>query len=239
MSSPISSAHAAIPKRLAEHLREWLGEWPPHGDGLTVVGSPLRTEPGWDGVVHDAIGVTTPTSGVLSLPPGAVEEVRAEVGSGDLDEDLRRLRESDVLARALGRNGHLGAGFFRWAHTLADTDDVGEWIPTDDPRVPEWLKPFNGDVLIAWDDDGNYGAGVGRKQHDQFGHEISVGTEPALRGRGIARRLVVTAARQIAADGAIATYLHAPDNYASAKVAEAAGFPDEGWKVVGYWGAGD
>jgi GNAT superfamily N-acetyltransferase len=237
MSSRSSSSHPDIPDLLVEHLRSWLGDWPPHGDGLTVVGSGLRSAPGWDGIIHDVVGVVTPTGGVLSVPLDAADEVRAAVGSGDLHTDLELLRSTDALAHALGRVGHLGLGFFRWAHDLAHTEETGEWVPTDDPRVPEWLKPFNGDVLIAWDDDGNYGAGVGRKQHDGFGHEISVGTEPSLRGRGMARRLVVTAARQIAADGAIATYLHAPDNYASAKVAEAAGFPDDGWKVIGYWSA--
>ena len=83
--------------------------------------------------------------------------------------------------------------------------------------------------------EGNYGAGVGLKKHDRFGHEISVGTEPALRGRGIARLLVATATRQILAGSAIATYLHDETNYASAKVADAAGFPDLGWKILGLW----
>jgi predicted GNAT family acetyltransferase len=84
---------------------------------------------------------------------------------------------------------------------------------------------------------GNYGAGVGLKKHDAWGFEISVGTEESLRGRGIARRLVATATREILRQGRVATYLHAPDNFASGKVAVAAGFPDHGWKVLGYWGS--
>ncbi len=226
-------------ERLTTHLHAWLGAWPPSAEGITVVGSPLRTQPGWDGHVHDFLGVATPTSAVLSVPPNAVDSLTDAVAAlepGTLHHMLDALGASDALPNALGRTGRMGRGFFRWAHELPHGDDVGEWIPTDDARVPEWLKPFNGDVLIAWDDEGNYGAGVGRKRHDSFGHEISVGTEEALRGRGIARRLVATAARRIAADGAIATYLHAPDNHASAKVADASGFPDEGWKVIGYWG---
>jgi GNAT superfamily N-acetyltransferase len=227
------------PDRLTEHLRSWLGAWPPFGNGITIVGSTKRTHPGWDGRIHDLIGVATPASAVISVPPHAVAPLANVVRGHSLADDLAALRGTRALAEAMGRDGRLSLGFFRWMHDLPDTPDTGEWVPTDDQRVPEWLKPFNGDVLIAWDDDGNYGAGVGRKQHDEFGHEISVGTEPALRGRGIARRLVTTAARRIAADGAIATYLHAPDNHASAKVAESAGFPDEGWKVIGYWGAED
>jgi GNAT superfamily N-acetyltransferase len=226
-------------ERLTAHLRSWLGAWPPPSEGITVVGSVERTVAGWDGHVHDFLGVATTSAAVLSVPPTAVErltELAASLSDRSLSEALDALGASDALPEALGRTGRLGRGYFRWAHELPDGPGIGEWVPTDDARVPEWLKPFNGDVLIAWDDHGRYGAGVGRKQHDGFGHEISVGTEEALRGRGIARQLVATAARRIAADGAIATYLHAPDNHASAKVAEASGFPDEGWKVIGYWG---
>ncbi len=201
------------------------------------MGSHHRTEPGWDGDIRDVLGVTTPTGGVLSVPPDAVDEFSSIIKGFDVDEDMALLEQAaPVLAEILGRNGVIGSGFFRWSETPTPMKDVGEWVPTDDPRVPEWLKPFNGDVLIVWDDDGNYGAGVGRKQHDQWGHEISVGTEESLRGRGIARQIVTTAARRILRDGAIPTYLHAPDNFASAKVADAAGFPDLGWRVIGYWG---
>jgi GNAT superfamily N-acetyltransferase len=125
---------------------------------------------------------------------------------------------------------------FRWCHDLRDDiepDPAAVWLPTDDERVPPWLRPFNGDVLVHLDEDGRYGAGVGRKIHDAFGHELSVATEERLQGRGLARRLVAQAARRVADDGAVATYLHATSNAASARVAEAAGFPDTGWWILG------
>jgi hypothetical protein len=53
------------------------------------------------------------------------------------------------------------------------------------------LKPFSGEVLLALED-GRYVAGVGLKRQDPSGEEIAVGT-----------------------------YLHPPDNVASARVAEA------------------
>ena len=106
-------------------------------------------------------------------------------------------------------------------------------MPTADPAVPEWLKPFNGEVLVVLDDAGDYLAGVGLKVHDAHGVEISVGTSEAARGRGLARRLVAQAARTLLSRGIIPTYLHAPDNLASAKVADAAGFPDRGWTALG------
>ena len=58
-------------------------------------------------------------------------------------------------------------------------------------------------------------------------------TEPALQRKGLARRLVAQAARRVVADGAIATYLHDPANHASAHVAQATGFPDIGWSILG------
>jgi len=90
-------------------------------------------------------------------------------------------------------------------------------------------------VLVVLDDD-VYVAGVGLKRHDEHGQEISVGTEQAARGRGLARRLVAQAARRLLAAGIVPTYLHDPANTASAKVADAAGFPDRGWTVLGMAG---
>ena len=113
------------------------------------------------------------------------------------------------------------------------TDPDAVWLPPDDERVPPWLAVFNGDVLVHLDEHGRYGAGVGRKQHDAWGQELSVATEEHLRGRGLARRLVAQAARRVADEGAVATYLHAVSNTASARVAEAAGFPDTGWSILG------
>jgi GNAT superfamily N-acetyltransferase len=222
-----------IHPRLREHLQTWLGEWPPRPEGITVVGSANRSKPGWDGALHEVIGVASNEAAMLSVPLDAADSIAALVRGHDLEEDLHSLRHG--FAKAFGRDGRIGRGRFRWSTAPTDTPNVGEWIPTDDPRVPEWLKPFNDEVLIAWADDGTYGAGVGRKKHDAAGHEISVGTEESLRGRGIARKLVATAARQILDDGAIPTYLHAFDNFASDRVATTSGFPDVGWTVLGFW----
>jgi GNAT superfamily N-acetyltransferase len=213
--------------RLERHLAAWLGEWPPAGP-LTVVGSDNRTRPGWDGKVYPVAGVATPDGAVLSVPPDLVGAVRA---AGD---DL------DTVAAALpglvGRpDARFGRGVFRWCHSLLDGvgDPGAVWLPPDDERVPPWLAVFNGDVLVHLDEDGRYGAGVGRKRHDEFGQELSVATAEHLQGRGLARRLVAQAARRVAGEGAVATYLHAVSNTASAHVAEAAGFPDTGWWILG------
>lgn len=73
--------------------------------------------------------------------------------------------------------------------------------------------------------------GVGIKRHDRIGRELAVVTTAQQRGRGLARRLVAQAARRVLDEGGLPTYLHGPDNTASARVADAVGFPDRGWSV--------
>jgi GNAT superfamily N-acetyltransferase len=172
-------------------------------------------------------GVATPDGTVLSVPPDCVEAVRA--AGDDLDT------VAAALPALVGRpDARFGRGVFRWSHELLDASDPeAVWLPPDDERVPPWLAVFNGEVLVHLDEDGRYGAGVGRKRHDDWGQELSVATLEHLQGRGIARRLVAQAARRVADEGAVATYLHATSNTASARVAQAAGFPDTGWWVLG------
>ena len=218
-----------VADRLTAHLRTWLGAWPPRAP-LVVATSPARTAPGWDGTVHPVVGVASPDGAVLSVPAGRVDAVAA------LASDLDGLRRSgDALGDALGWPGaRLFDGVFRWSESPADLDDAGEWVPVGDPRVPPWLLPFGGDVLMAFDDTtGEYIAGVGIKVHDEFGHELAVVTEEAAQGSGLGRRLVAQAARLVIERGAVPTYLHADANVRSAKVAVAAGFPDLGWRILG------
>lgn len=208
-----------LPAAVRAHLELWFGGWYSSDNGIAVIESERRTEPGWDGKVLPVAGLANEHWAVISVAPGQADVVAQAVHG---------LRPSDIPER-LG----LMTAVFRWCLEPQTTQDVGEWVARDDGRVPEWLHPFNGDVLIEWDDDGRYGGGVGRKMHNALGHEISVGTEPSLRGRGIASRLVSTAARRILLDVPVATYMHLPDNLASAKVADRAGFPSHGWHYMG------
>jgi GNAT superfamily N-acetyltransferase len=222
-----------IDARLRHHLTTWLGQWPP-AHPLDVVGSDRRVRPGWDGRVYPAIGVGEPSGAVLSVPPSRTAAVR-ELADLPLDRMLT------ALPGALGvPDRHAYRAVFRWTVKPATLADVGEWIAADTRVVPDWLRPFGGDVLIVRDpDNGAYIAGVGIKRHDAFGQELSVGTEPAARGRGLARRLVAQAARRVLDDGAVPTYQHAASNLASARVADAAGFADRGWASFGLTDAAD
>lgn len=217
-----------FPDGLVSHLRAWLGAWPPE-EPVHIVGWPRRDEPGWDGGIYPLAGVGDGNGVVLSVPPAVAGAVAAAA---------RRAGSLGALAARLpalvGRPGdNFGQGVFRWSTSPSPLPDAGEWVEPSDPRLPAWMAPFNGLVLVAWDDEGRYAAGVGRKHHDDHGQELAVATDTAQRGKGLARRLVVQAARRVLDEGAVPTYLHASDNLASARVAEAAGFPDLGFSVYG------
>lgn len=212
------------PEPLVAFLRSWLGLWPPTAP-VSVVGYAQRSRPGWDGAVHDVIGVGGPDGGVVSVPPDQVDAVSTAAGDW---ADLPK-----VLPAAIGRpKAPAFLGVFRWCATPADLPDVGSWLPAEDPRLPEWLKPFGGNVLVVLED-GRYAAGVGLKRHNGYGVELAVGTDPAFRGRGLAARLCAQAARRVIGDGAVPIYLHDPANVASAHTGAAAGFPDVGLQVLG------
>jgi GNAT superfamily N-acetyltransferase len=226
---------------LARHLATWLGSWPPELP-LDVVGSEARVQPGWDGKVHRLLGVLDPDpvdlgepSLVLSVPPDLVEPLEL---LGGLDPSvLDQPSWTGAVAQALGSPGQrVGVGVFRWIDdpsAVLDLGDAGTWVPREDPSLPDWLRPFDApEVLVARDADGRHLAGVGIKSHDEHGAELAVVTEPEARGRGLGRRLVARAARHVLAEGRVVTYLHEPEDGASARLADAVGFRDRGWRVV-------
>ena len=222
---------AEIDRRLTAFLTTRLGLWPP-ARALEIVTSPLRDEPGWNGAPRPMVGIESPLGTVLSFSPTLFPDLD-RVDPVDIEDELGTADAYMTLPELVGRpEMHFGRAVFRYVDQPADLPEPGEWVPNDDPRLPAWLRPFNDEVLVVWDDDGRYAAGVGRKKHNQFGHEIAVGTEPAHRGKGLARMLVAQAARQVLRDGAVPIYLHGDRNAASLRVADQAGFPDRGWHLV-------
>ena len=220
-----------VPAKLTRHLESWLGRWPAREAGLEIVGSVKRTRPEWDGVIHPAFGVGEPGRAVLSVPPAHLETIRTRYAAVGGDDD----RFGEGVPAIVGYSDRSWfRAYFRWTTDPTPLPDLGVWMSALDPQVPTWLKPFNGPVLVKYDDDtGDYLAGVGIKQHDDFGHEIAVVTTEPAQGKGYARRLVAQAARRILDEGAIPTYLYETGNHASARVADAAGFPDVGWTAFG------
>lgn len=231
---------STVPDQLVEHFRCWAGAWPPRpaAGTLDVVANPRAALPRWDGRHYPAFGVADPLwNAVLGLDPAVVAPVAAAAQKAAADglagEDAA-LGVVRALPDLLGRAGGVGRGVLRWTTSPAPLPDAGVWVPVDDPRVPDWLTPFGGEVLLALDGD-RYVAGVGLKQHDPYSHELAVVTEERARGRGLARRLVAQAARRVLDEGLVPTYHHAPDNHASARVADASGFPDLGWSVLAFF----
>ncbi|MCW3844776.1 GNAT family N-acetyltransferase [Micromonospora yasonensis] len=216
-----------LDRRLFLHLATWLGQWPA-GPGLHVVRSHRRARPAWDGRLRPALAVGAPGCTILSVPPDRVDAVRALARGRSVAGLLSSLPAAVGTPELITH-----AGLFRWSTAPAPLPDAGEWIRSTTPGLPPWLRLFDREVLVARDADGRYLAGVGVKRHDAYGHELAVGTDPAARGRGLARRLVAQAARRVLDEGAVPTYLHDVGNHASARVAEAAGFPDRGWTSFG------
>lgn len=228
MSNP---SQEEIESRLNEFLSSRLGTWPPAAS-LELRHCELRDQPRWDGRIQPFFGIESPVGTVLtfsektfpcgtSLDPREVED---ELGQSDAYFTIPEMFKQPEM--------HFGRAVFRYLGEFVDLPKAGEWVEPTHPGVPDWLRPFNGGVLVHWADDGTYAAGVGLKKHNELGYEIAVGTEPEHRGKGLAQRLVSQAAKYIWDLGAIPLYLHGATNAASARVAEKSGFPDRGWHVI-------
>jgi GNAT superfamily N-acetyltransferase len=213
-------------QRLYRHLHHWLGAVP-EGKKTVVTTSSAREHPGWDGILRPFVGVVTPASTVISVSEHYLEQVSRAVEVGGIEE-----LKAQLPMITGDRDATLREGIFRYQQALAEHDERGEWIDPKDKIVPEWLRPFNGAVLVAFDEQRHYAAGVGRKRHDDYGQELAVVTEPSHRRMGYARDLIAQAAERVYAERAISTYLHRPDNIGSAMVAESTGFYDRGWKII-------
>jgi GNAT superfamily N-acetyltransferase len=169
--------------------------------------------------------MAAPEGTVLSVPEDAVDALRRH---GD---DLAAV-EGALPAVLRRERARLVRSILRWTGEPIALPDLGEEVDARDPVVPDWLRAFGGTVLLARSAEGGYLAGVGRKRHDRWCTELAVGTAPEARGQGLARRLVATAARRVLGEARVPTYQHDPDNTASARVAEAAGFPDRGLRGI-------
>ncbi|MGC4107650.1 MAG: GNAT family N-acetyltransferase [Thermomicrobiales bacterium] len=216
--------------RLNAHLRRWLGDVPRAGT-VRMVTHPGRDDPGWDGVVRPIQGVIGPEGGILSVSPRLAMAFTG-VDAADVFRAASQPGGRMQLAQMLGMDLDYGLPVFRWSEAVPSLPEVGTWVDPDHARFPAWLRPFNGGVLAAFDRSGRFMAGVGLKRHNDFAREIAVGTDMGYRGRGLATKLVAQAARTILAAGEVPIYQHGDDNAASARVAQATGFPDRGWRML-------
>jgi GNAT superfamily N-acetyltransferase len=101
-------------------------------------------------------------------------------------------------------------------------------LDASDPRLPDWVHGhFVGGAWVVLEGGEVLSTAV-LKRYDERLREISVGTAPAARGRGLARSVVAAAARAVLAEGRAVLYNHAVDNDASARVAESVGLHELG-----------
>jgi GNAT superfamily N-acetyltransferase len=213
------------PPLLRAHLASWLGAWPAVAS-VDTIGCLARTRPGWDGQNHPVIAVGGPRGLVLSVSDEAVPHVKQAVRGHHPSDDSFL----GALTQAAGRPGRPASRLvFRWCTAPAPLQERGTWHAATDSVVPTWLRGFNGEVLLAFDETGLPVSGVGIKKHTPFGQELAVATNPRARGRGLAAALVAQAARRVLEEGSIPLYLHLLGNVASAKTADASGFNDRGW----------
>jgi RimJ/RimL family protein N-acetyltransferase len=150
-------------------------------------------------------------------------------------EVLRRyLTGPSSLLQALERaaaelHGHLFSGVARTGVAIPPPEAEITVLDATDPRLPDWvIGHFTGEAWVVLDKDGRVLSTAVLKRYDDRVREISVGTAERARGRGLARSVVSAAARAVLAEGRAVLYNHAPDNYASAKVAEAVGLHEFG-----------
>ena len=215
-----------IPTTLTAHLADYLGRWPPAGP-IEVVESERRLQPAWDGSLVLAATVVSPQGTVVSVPRSAGAEVEA------LTEGIDERGFGDRLAAALGAPRRASPWLvLRWTEDPAALAEGAQWVDADRAGLASWLRPFPSPVLALFDDEGTFVAGVGIKPHTRWGRELAVGTEERARGKGLGRRLVAQAGRRVLDEGALPLYVHHPDNVPSARVAEGAGFPDDGWRLL-------
>lgn len=220
-----------IEARLATFLTSRLDTWPPAAP-LELRACHLRELPRWDGKIVPFLGIESPHGTVITYSP-TIFPTASTLDPMTVEDELGTSDAHITIPALFGHpEMHFGRGVFRYLSEFVDLPEIGEWVSPADSRLPAWLRPFNGGVLVHWADDGSYAAGVGLKQHNEHGMEISVGTDPAHRGKGLAQALVAQSARAIWERGTIPMYLHGTHNAASARVAEKSGFPDRGWHII-------
>src|SRR6266545_1355641 len=112
--------------------------------------------------------------------------------------------------------GHMFSGTARTGVVIPAPVVEVTVLDASDPRLPQWVQGhFVGEAWVLM-------------RYDERLREISVGTAPSARGRGLARAVVAAAARFVLAEDRAVLYNHAVDNDVSARVAESVGLHELG-----------
>jgi GNAT superfamily N-acetyltransferase len=158
---------------------------------------------------------------VVGVDPHLAERLR-----GLLDGPASVVPALDAIAKELP--GHRFSGVARTGVVIPPPAVEITVLDASDPRLPDWVHGhFVGEAWVVLEDGKVLSTAV-LKRYDERLREISVGTAPAARGRGLARSVVAAAARSVLAEGRAVLYNHAVDNDVSARVAESVGLHELG-----------
>jgi GNAT superfamily N-acetyltransferase len=133
-----------------------------------------------------------------------------------------------LTALAASLPGHMFSGVARTGVVIPPPVAPVTVLDATDPRLPQWVHGhFVGEAWVVMEGGEVLSTAVLKRYDDRL-REISVGTAPAARGRGLARSVVAAAARFVLAEGRVVLYNHAVDNDSSARVAESVGLHELG-----------
>jgi ribosomal protein S18 acetylase RimI-like enzyme len=180
--------------------------------------------------VAEAAHPTMPVRALVRADGGAAVGV-APAWSGLLGEHLQG--PASVPAAMAAVAGALGGQVFSWVARTGVAVPAPEVevavLEATDPRLPDWvIGHFSGEAWVVLGEDGQVLSTAVLKRYDDRLREISVGTDEAARGRGLAKAVTAAAARAVLAEGRAVLYNHDPDNHTSARVAEAVGLYELG-----------
>ena len=196
--------------------------------GLHLVASERRGRPGWGGYTVPILALSTARGGVVSFRPDLRQPIQAELGELPPGQSLSEI-EFERLRR-IARRGLPYAyslnGFVLYADQdcFRPVESEAERLRRDDRRGIDLRRRFDGEIFVATGARGEIAAWAAIKLKSDEVWEIAVVTEPAYRGRGLAKQVVSAATAYILEAGRLALYVHDRTNRASARVCRGLGY---------------
>lgn len=196
--------------------------------GLHLVASERRGRPGWGGYTVPILALSTPRGGIVSFRPDLRQPIQTELGElpaghslGEADfERLRRLARRG-LPYAYSLNGDV---LYTDDESFRPVQGEAERLRLDDRRGIDLRRRFDGEIFVVSGARGEIASWAAIKLKSDQVWEIAVVTEPAYRGRGLAKQVVSAATGYILEAGRLALYVHDRTNHASARVCRGLGY---------------
>lgn len=193
--------------------------------GMQVVASRRRDEASWCGFRLPVLALQRSSSTVLSVTASLLPAVRDQLRPGrpplEVVADVQGAVQSEYPSSQclLGRALYCEPDAFTPVHFRQV-----ELLSVHDPQYELLHRYFDGPVFATRARDGEVAAWSALKLKGEDVWEISVTTEPAHRGRGLARAVTSAAAEYVLAHGKAPLYVHSEHNLPSARVARSLGF---------------